>query len=341
MGPRTPQSRSFNTVKHSNRDKRIKRKQNQRIVLLSIFLVVILLVLALVTFGICAVVNLIRDNQPEKPPVNNPPEEQPAPEQPSDVVYTALSQLNSKLNVGELIIVNKDHSYDPAQAPDLQVMHGSQPKNASGFYVYSLANINYKLNATALSSLNLMLKTYHDVSDGDTNIKVGSAYRTAEDQENSSSNTPVGHSDHHSGYCFTLKDGNDFLDANHWIYENCHKYGFVVRYPVGKEAFTGVSDYDWCFRYVGVAHATYMKQNNLCMEEYVTLLKQNYASGAHLSINGADGNLYEVYYTTASTSDTLTTLQVPKNFDYSISGDNMGGFIVTVNRSKPIVDDAN
>jgi D-alanyl-D-alanine carboxypeptidase len=338
MGKQNAPTRSFNTVKHSNRDKRVKRKQNQRIVLLSIFLVVILLVLALAAFGVCLLVDLFK--HPEPPVTVDPSQnEEPAPEQPSDVVYTALSQLNSKLNAGELIIVNKDHSYDPAQAHDLQIMHGSQPKNQSGFYVYSLANTSYKLNATALSALNLMLKTYHEVSDGDMNIKVGSAYRTAAEQESYA--TPVGQSDHHSGYCFTLKDGNAYLDANHWIYENCHKYGFVVRYPEGKEAFTGVSDYNWCFRYVGVAHATYMKQNNLCMEEYVTLLKQNYASGAHLTINGADGNQYEVYYTAASTSDTLTTLQVPKNFEYAISGDNMGGFIVTVNRSKPVATDAN
>ena len=337
MAKQKAPTRSFNTVKHSNRDKRIKRKQNQRIVLLSIFLVVILLVISMLSFCVLLVVDFFKGNQPDTPPVNDPDNGQnPAP--PAEVVYVALPQLNSEMSKGELIIINGSHTYDPSKAENLQVIHGSQPKSDLGYDIYSVGNPAWKLNATALDALNQMLQTYYNASDNDTDIKVGSAYRTAQEQESFS--TPVGQSDHHSGYCLTLKTAAGYLHQNHWIYENCHKYGFVVRYPEGKEAITGVSDYGWCFRYVGVAHATYMKANNLCMEEYVSLLQQNYQNGTNLTFTGADGNQYKVYYTPASTSDTLTTLQVPSNYEYSISGDNMGGFIVTVNLSKPITPSA-
>ena len=336
---KTP-ARSFNTVKHSNRDKRIKRKQNQRIVLLSIFLVVILIVLSMLSFGVLSIVNLIRGNQSGKPPVGNPNEQDPLP--PAEIVYTALPKLNSEINQGELIIININHYYSPENAlPSLKLIRENQAKNEYGFNIYELSEQHYQLNVTALDAFNEMMQKYYSVSDGDTTTKVSDAYRTAEAQsQKPNTSVQAGYSDHHSGYCLALRinDGN-FLDPNHWIYENAHKYGFVVRYPAGKESFTYVNNYTYCLRYVGVAHATYMKANNLCMEEYVALLQQNYASSTDLTFTGVDGNQYKVYYTPAST-DTLTTLQVPSNYEYSISGDNMGGFIVTVNLSKPITESA-
>jgi hypothetical protein len=122
-------------------------------------------------------------------------------------------------------------------------------------------------------------------------------------------------------------------DGYTWIYENAHKYGFIVRYPESKSDQTGVSGYEHCFRYVGVPHATYITQSNLCLEEYVELLKNNYTS-THLAIKGADGNSYEVYYVPAGSGD-ITTISVPSNYEYTVSGDNVSGFIVTVHLNEP------
>ena len=110
----------------------------------------------------------------------------------------------------------------------------------------------------------------------------------------------------------------------------------MVRYPEGKESITGVSNYKHCFRYVGVAHATYMYQNNLCLEEYLDLLKNSYSSAAtRLTISAADGFDYDVYYVAASDSE-VTTIDVPtSDFAYTVSGDNRGGFIVTVKKPVP------
>ena len=60
-----------------------------------------------------------------------------------------------------------------------------------------------------------------------------------------------------------------------WLKENAPKYGFVLRYPKAKEAITGINFEPWHFRYVGVENAIYMTENNLTLEEYVALLKQN------------------------------------------------------------------
>ena len=45
-------------------------------------------------------------------------------------------------------------------------------------------------------------------------------------------------------------------------------YGFVERYPAGKEPITGIAHEPWHFRYVGVPHAERMAAMGLVLEEY-------------------------------------------------------------------------
>ena len=53
-----------------------------------------------------------------------------------------------------------------------------------------------------------------------------------------------------------------------WLNDNSHRYGFILRYPSGKEHITGYAYEPWHFRYVGIPLATYLKNNNLTLEEY-------------------------------------------------------------------------
>ena len=52
------------------------------------------------------------------------------------------------------------------------------------------------------------------------------------------------------------------------------QYGFVLRYPEGKNAITGVDYENWHFRYVGVENAQYMAKHQLVLEEYIQKLKE-------------------------------------------------------------------
>jgi D-alanyl-D-alanine carboxypeptidase len=53
-----------------------------------------------------------------------------------------------------------------------------------------------------------------------------------------------------------------------WLFANAHKYGFILRYPKGKEAVTGFNFEPWHFRYVGRVLAQEIYQNGLTLEEY-------------------------------------------------------------------------
>ena len=72
-----------------------------------------------------------------------------------------------------------------------------------------------------------------------------------------------------------------------------------------------------------------MNRNDLCFEEYLEYLRTNTSQSNHLSFVGDNNVAYEIYYVKASGGQ-LTTVSVPSNCSYTISGDNIGGFIVTV-----------
>ncbi|SFB66540.1 M15 family metallopeptidase [Butyrivibrio sp. YAB3001] len=88
--------------------------------------------------------------------------------------------------------------------------------------------------------------------------------------------TVPGSSEHQIGLAIDIiTDGYSSLDegfantaAGKWLSANSYKYGFILRYPAGKEEITSIEYEPWHFRYVGVDAATIMAQNNICLEEF-------------------------------------------------------------------------
>lgn len=336
MGNRNTPPRSFNTVKHSNREMRKKRRNQERMTLLSIFTVVILILLLLFIFLVCSIADAIKDRQPADTGTNPPLVDNTVP---GEITYAQITKQNSAIHTGELILVNADHEYVFPNGSSHLVHIADKRTKVDGENPYQLnRQFAVYMHKDAFVAMEKMMLEFYRISGGDGSVMIKYSYRTFKDQEDLKSVIPAGYSDHHTGYCIALHQGDvsgyPALDTSHWIYENSYKYGFIQRYPVDKETVTGVSSYEHCFRYVGVAHATYIASNGYCLEDYVELLKNNYTE-EHLAIQGADGNKYEVYYVPASAED-ITTIKVPSNYEYTISGDNDSGFIVTVNLSAPV-----
>ncbi len=75
-----------------------------------------------------------------------------------------------------------------------------------------------------------------------------------------------------------------------WMEAHCQDYGFIVRFPDGKEDITGIIYEPWHFRYVGVEAATYIMEHNLTLEEFVALYKDDVAGAPDTDDAGdADG----------------------------------------------------
>ena len=83
-----------------------------------------------------------------------------------------------------------------------------------------------------------------------------------------------GTSEHQSGLCCDMHNlpaaDVSFADtpAGQWMAANCHKFGFIIRFPADKIEITGITFEPWHFRYVGRYHACKMYERGLCLEEY-------------------------------------------------------------------------
>ena len=80
-----------------------------------------------------------------------------------------------------------------------------------------------------------------------------------------------GFSEHQSGYAFDLNScESSFADTPEakWLEAYCAEYGFIIRYPKGKESVTGYIWEPWHVRYIGVEKAKAVTASGLTLEEY-------------------------------------------------------------------------
>lgn len=83
-----------------------------------------------------------------------------------------------------------------------------------------------------------------------------------------------GHSEHQTGLAVDVAGSNDDYDEFEsslefpWLKEHAHEYGFILRYPKGKEDITGFKYEPWHYRYVGIEVATLLYQEGITLEEY-------------------------------------------------------------------------
>lgn len=109
-----------------------------------------------------------------------------------------------------------------------------------------------------------------------------------------------GSSDHQTGlaadilnYAWTQQDGMrpEFSETKEaqWMAENCHRFGFILRYMEDKQEITGIIFEPWHFRYVGLECAEYIMSNHLSLEEFTQEVKDAIMDFEQL---GGDFRLY-------------------------------------------------
>lgn len=85
-----------------------------------------------------------------------------------------------------------------------------------------------------------------------------------------------GFSDHQTGLAIdvdnTISSFENFTNTKEyqWMLDNSYKYGFILRYPSGKESITTYQFESWHYRYVGLKLAKKIKASNLTFDEYFT-----------------------------------------------------------------------
>lgn len=83
-----------------------------------------------------------------------------------------------------------------------------------------------------------------------------------------------GHSEHQTGLVIdvsSLEQSYGDTAEGKWLAANCYKYGFIIRYPKGKEDITGYAYEPWHLRYLGTSTAKLVHDSGLTLEEFLGL----------------------------------------------------------------------
>ncbi len=342
------------------RKKKVKIKYKNVALLLAILLLIILLFV-----WIFSPKDKPNDNDDQNEPaftgdqdvqLPDTPQEDDAPKMTTDptlqtsYVFTFVPKTESELGDGELALVNNNIAYKGTLTED-ELVIVREAKNQA----YKVKDYSVLVRQETIDALNDMMLGFYTATQND-DVMVISGHRTFEYQqglyedelaetglETSSLVSRPGYSEHHTGYVIDFKlyldDGTseefDGTGDCAWIMENCHKYGFINRYPLGKEKITLIDNEPWHFRYVGPIHASIITEYDFCLEEYIEFLKNYTIDTGFLKTTTEDGKTYIIYYVPMA-DPANTTVCIPLMADmqtpypYEISGNNIDGWIVTV-----------
>ena len=133
--------------------------------------------------------------------------------------------------------------------------------------------------------------------------------------------TKPGHSEHQTGLAADIIDASssgwsdplvekqEETTAQKWLLKHCQEYGFILRYPKGKENETGIDYEPWHYRYVGEKYAKEIMKSGLCLEEYL---------GKKSSISSSSADI--IYLRERPVSEILKDMDMEPEETYSGSG---------------------
>jgi D-alanyl-D-alanine carboxypeptidase len=227
---------------------------------------------------------------------------------------------------GNLLLVNKDHPVPPVGEESKAVNLFQHKELMKGF---GLLDNTIRLSPSLVQKFSTMIGAAEN--DGVSQFLISSGYRDDKQQNQlyqqmgAEYALPAGYSEHNLG--LSLDIGSTQAEMNQapegkWLKKNAWRYGFILRYPKDKTAITGIQYEPWHFRYVGLPHSAIIQEKNFVLEQYLDFLKEQKTITTTI-----DHQTYEISYYPVSKN---TTIHVPVNGRYEISGNNMDGVIVTV-----------
>ncbi|MGE7676433.1 VanY-A/VanY-F/VanY-M family D-Ala-D-Ala carboxypeptidase [Lysinibacillus sp. NPDC094403] len=227
---------------------------------------------------------------------------------------------------GNLLLVNSKHPVHNESIKSDVININSRKELVKGYRVF---NSETYLSEDIASKFSDMVLDAEE--DGVSSFLITSGFRGFDEQNKlykemgSIRALPAGYSEHNLGLSLDVGSTQGKMEVapeGEWIAENAWKYGFTLRYPEDKTDITGIMNEPWHIRYVGLPHSAIMKEMNFVLEEYLDYLKEH----KHISAT-VNGQNYEVFYYPITEN---TTINVPADLRYEVSGNNMDGVIVTV-----------
>ena len=179
--------------------------------------------------------------------------------------YTDMEETD--MSDGYLIICNKYHKLKDNYVPDLVSLSGyggGQMERVAAEHFKEMSNAAKKdgikvYNVSGYRSFNTQKSLYNNYVNRDGKEKADTYSARA------------GTSEHQTGLATDINSVSSSFEntsAFKWLKVNAHKYGFILRYPKGKEFITGYMYEPWHFRYVGEDVAKVIYEKDITYEEY-------------------------------------------------------------------------
>lgn len=194
-------------------------------------------------------------------------------------MYSDIKEVYQKDN---LVIVNRFYKLESSAVPD-------DLEDISVQYAYDGHQLKNEANTA-------YIKMARSAKENNISLIANVSYRSYEEQEKTYNSyksrygelkadeiaARPSHSEHQTGLAINistrLKEGEEKFedtDAYKWLIENAYKYGFILRYPEGKEDITGFSFEPGHYRYVGVEVAKKIKEEDITFDEYYAFYLEN------------------------------------------------------------------
>ncbi len=345
----------YRPINRSNSEMRQKRLNNQKYLVLAIISSLIIFAIVFTTLMISLSVSSAKrrddfigdesDSDISSESMTDQITDDPAssesqtPSLSGDFKYTYKDFSESAVHLGPLVLVNDNNAYTFGDSTGLLDIRSMRVTGSNGEPLYSMGAFSMLLRNDAINALNSFIYDFYKNYSDDQYVVLSAAYRSYEDQQASYSKYPEdspkpGYSDYHCGYSFKLTSAPGKTNASTIFAAfnaeqaiNAYKYGIISRYPSGKSDITG--NYEDHYRYVGIPHSYIMKEMDYCLEQYIDYIRMHTVSDEHIKYDIEGVGSYDIYYVPAS-DGVATKVPVPEGYEYTVSGDNVGGFIVTV-----------
>lgn len=187
--------------------------------------------------------------------------------------YTNVSKITNQEDI--LVLVNKYHVLESNYEPnDLEAISSKYNRSVNG-----------KLRKVAKEAFEKMCEA---AKKDNITIYNGSGYRSYNYQKSlynryvsidglkaaETYSARPGYSEHQTGLALDIINGRGFFISHTdkeytWLINNSYKYGFILRYPKGKENITGYMYEEWHFRYLGLDVAKKVYDSNITYDEYI------------------------------------------------------------------------
>ena len=185
----------------------------------------------------------------------------------------------------KMLLVNNDNALPDGYSPSLATISDS-------YTTHSGSQIDSRIYDSLMSMIN-------DCEAAGYSAKIVSAYRSTATQQslydstaNKNDTARPGHSEHEYGLAADIVDSDSLswsdplideqenMPAQKWLMEHCQDYGFILRYPKGKQESTGIIYEPWHYRYVGKKAAKEIMSKGICLEEYLKAGKVSSSSSS-------------------------------------------------------------